>query len=624
MTSSQDRAPRWRATGPSGGYFHSFAFDGQGRTFAGSDDSGGVWASDDDGLTWRLATGDFTNACGWHVAVSPHDSRVVYVADHYGRQPLLASTDRGETWVVRGTELPKEQRRFGCVLVDEANPDRLLVGTGMSDRIGSGIMASDDGGRSWRQLAFDGSNVTELEQVAGVLYAGISGGDERAQPGLFASADGGATWDQITSLPGAVTTMTVDGKSLYVGTPGPTGSLHRSDDGGQTWESLGLTGTVLWDVAVAGDLIVVGSLLGGQGVLHSGDGGQTWTPAQGLESYAVMGMGRNPHTGTVLASTFTNTGVYRSTDDGASFAMSNEGLNATFIVEVASSPTGRVYAAMLGTYEVVPDANVNALTSTDDGGKTWRRTGGVAAHGLTVAADDQGRVLLGTFRQGAWLSEDDGQTFEPIDGLGPDTVVQGMSFGPDGIALASVGTIAEAGTSTRLARSTDGGRNWETAAAGLQANTTAFSDDGHAWAAGNTGVAHSTDGGASWRLLSEQPSRAVLPEPGGSALVGTIDGAVRRLRAGAGGETLAQLVAPDESYGVYAIVRSGDAIYAGVGGAEGDDRQGGMFVSNDDGRTWSEAVDGLFNNHVWGMAVDPAGAVYAGTYAGSVFKLDQS
>jgi hypothetical protein len=624
MTSSQDRRLHWRATGPAGGYFHSFAFDGLGRTFAGSDDSGGVWASDDDGLTWRLATGAFTNACGWHVTVSPHDSRVVYAADHYGRQPLLVSTDRGETWEVRGTELPKEARRFGVVLVDEADPDRLWVGTGMAERVGSGIMASDDGGRTWRQSAFDGNNVTELAQIGSVLYAGISGGDERATPGLFASADGGASWDQVATLPGgAVTTMAVEGKTLYVGAPGAEGSLHRSDDGGHTWESLGLVGTVLWDVAAAGDLLVVGSLLGGQGVLRSHDGGRTWAAAEGLESYPVMGMGRNPHTGTVLASTFTNCGVYRSTDDGATFAPSIEGLNATFIVEVGAG-RGRVFAAMLGTYEVVPDANVNALTVTEDGGQTWRRTGGVAAHGLTVAADDAGRVLLGTFRQGAWLSEDDGESFERIEALGADTVVQGVSFGPDGVALASVGAITDDGMSVRLARSADGGRTWETAAPGLQANTTAFSDDGHAWAAGTTGVAHSADGGASWRLLSEQPSRAVLPEPGGTALVGTVDGAVRRLRAGDGGETLAQLVAPEASFGIYAIVRSGDALFAGVGGAEGDDRLGGMFVSYDDGRTWSAAADGLSNDHVWGMDVDASGAVYAGTYAGSVFRLEQS
>ena len=101
------------------------------------------------------------------------------------------------------------------------------------------------------------------------------------EAGLAISKDYGQTWvhkDSSNGLPiGIVTSVSVSGNSIYVGTYG--GGLAISVDGGNSWRvvnhSNGLYGDkdVIYDVFADGDWIYVASY---QGLSVSSDGGNNW------------------------------------------------------------------------------------------------------------------------------------------------------------------------------------------------------------------------------------------------------------------------------------------------------------------------------------------------------------
>ena len=86
------------------------------------------------------------------------------------------------------------------------------------------------GDNNWIQLD-DGvamGNVNALAIHESRLYAGSSSG-------VFVSEDGGNSWS-LTSLDHAVSTLTVDGDTIYAGVWGK--GVFRSDDAGLTWKSI--------------------------------------------------------------------------------------------------------------------------------------------------------------------------------------------------------------------------------------------------------------------------------------------------------------------------------------------------------------------------------------------------
>jgi photosystem II stability/assembly factor-like uncharacterized protein len=116
---------------------------------------------------------------------------------------------------------------YHALLVDPANPERLLLGTHV------GVYESTDGGASWRFAGLEGKDAMHFaREVGGTVWAA---GHEV----LERSRDGGRTWEEVRpeGLPGldihgfAVSTA-VEGL-VYAAVAGE--GLYRSDDGGATF-----------------------------------------------------------------------------------------------------------------------------------------------------------------------------------------------------------------------------------------------------------------------------------------------------------------------------------------------------------------------------------------------------
>jgi len=257
------------------------------------------------------------------IAIHPNDDNIWYVAVASGG--VWKTNNAGITW----KPLFDDQSVFstGCVTIDPHSPSTVWVGTGENDGgrhlgFGDGVYRSQDGGKSWTNMGLKNSeHVSEIiihpqdpntiwVAAQGPLWS--SGGDR----GLYKSTDGGHTWkktlgnDKWTGVTDIAISAT-NPDHLYAATwdrhrtvaaymgGGPGTGLHRSVDGGDTWHRLtsGLPKTNMGKIGLAispqRDNVLYAAIELDRrtgGVYKSEDNGSTWTK----QSNAVSG-GTGPH-----------------------------------------------------------------------------------------------------------------------------------------------------------------------------------------------------------------------------------------------------------------------------------------------------------------------------------------
>jgi photosystem II stability/assembly factor-like uncharacterized protein len=268
--SSAFRALRWRNIGPfrGGRAVAVTGVTGQPFTYYAGYTGGGVWKTDDAGLSWRnISDGYFKTSSIGAITVAESDPNVVYVGtgEHAVRgqsssfgDGVYKSTDAGKTWVRIGLEKTKQ---ISNIRVHPRNADLVYVAaqgerwTGTPDR---GIYRSSDGGKTW-SLVLKGENATSGASALSmdptnprVLYAAFwdhqrlpwmvrSGGPGS---GIWKSTDGGDTWTRLTEgLPKLMGKIGVDvspanPERVYAIVEAEKGGLYRSDDAGKTWRLL--------------------------------------------------------------------------------------------------------------------------------------------------------------------------------------------------------------------------------------------------------------------------------------------------------------------------------------------------------------------------------------------------
>jgi photosystem II stability/assembly factor-like uncharacterized protein len=225
--------------------------------------SGGVWRSQDGGLTWKCTTDREPFSSAGSIAVAPSDPNVVYVGAGEANirnnvvpgNGIYKSTDGGSTWA----HVWKQDGQIGTMIVHPRNPDiafAAVLGKFSGPNGERGVYRTTDGGKSWTavlkkdadtgasDVGFDPSNpnivfagLWQARRRPWELTSGGPGG------GLHVSRDGGATWKPITGHglpPGpwgkvGVAVAPSDGRRVYAIVEADKGGLFRSDDGGRTW-----------------------------------------------------------------------------------------------------------------------------------------------------------------------------------------------------------------------------------------------------------------------------------------------------------------------------------------------------------------------------------------------------
>jgi photosystem II stability/assembly factor-like uncharacterized protein len=230
---------------------------------------GGVWESDDAGISWRNITdGQLEVGSIGAVAVAPSDPNVIWVgtgsAEPRGNTSpgigVYRSTDEGTTWQHVGL---RAAGQIGRIQVHPGDPDVAYVAA-LGNLFGAneerGVYRTTDGGESWERVLFvsDSTGVVDVAlnpRNPRILYAAawraqrtpwtmISGAMEG---GIYRSKDGGDTWRKLegglpTGLFGkaglAVSPADPDRVWAIIEGGDDKGGVYRSDDGGDTWRRL--------------------------------------------------------------------------------------------------------------------------------------------------------------------------------------------------------------------------------------------------------------------------------------------------------------------------------------------------------------------------------------------------
>ena len=213
---------KWRSIGPfrGGRSVAGTGVVGDTKTYYMGTTGGGLWKTDDMGITWRnISDGYFKAGSVGAIAVAESDPNVVYVGmgehavrgvmTHHG-DGVYKSTDAGKTWKRIGLE---SSQHISRIVIDPKEPNIVLVaaqGALYSPSQQRGVYKSVDGGANWKKVLSvdDKTGAAELSMDINnprILYAAmwehgrlpwkvISGGPGS---GLYKSTDAGETWEKL-------------------------------------------------------------------------------------------------------------------------------------------------------------------------------------------------------------------------------------------------------------------------------------------------------------------------------------------------------------------------------------------------------------------------------------------
>ncbi len=339
------------------------------------------------------------------LAVEPGNPDVIYVGAATGG--LWRSEDGGVTWTPLFDRQPVAS--IGAVTVDPNNPDVIWVGTGEANprnsaSVGNGVYKSVDRGRTWEHLGLEASE--RIHQIvvdprnSQVVYVAALGPawKDGGQRGLYKTTDGGKTWTKV--LGGNERT----GADNIVMDPRNPDKLIVTLWEYRRWP---------WFFKSGGP---------GSGIFITYDGGQTWkrlTEKEGLPKGELGRIGidlarTNPDIVYAIIEA-KRSALYRSDDGGHSWRKVNDRLNLHYrpfyfsLLRVDPTNENRVY---LGQYDV---------KVSEDGGKSFRTLASPNIvhpdhHALVIHPDDPEYLIDGN-DGGVYISRDRGKTWRFVENL---------------------------------------------------------------------------------------------------------------------------------------------------------------------------------------------------------------
>jgi photosystem II stability/assembly factor-like uncharacterized protein len=590
----------------------------------------GLWRSTDGGERWELVYPNPSTVKGVKMnsdhsdeqiladpdplseiaalAVDPSNSKTLYVAAGTKATPaLFISRDYGKSWQKQAS-LPEVPRRL-WVDPHSASDERTVfmagaraiaavshgamrslplpatvsdisMGFGAGPRATiyatseRGIFVSNDAGMSWRKSALPGTGAKvraiatsfHHPETAYVSYNQLKT-DGESWMGVAKTTNSGSDWKLVWKE------SSVAAKNVH--------DAWITERFGPTWGENPLTLTVAQQDANLAYSTDLGR------AMRTTDGGAIWDAVYsrkvndagwtslGLDVTTSYGIHFDPFDAKRQFITYTDIGLFRSEDGGASWTSSTSGvprewMNTTYWVVFDPKVRGRMWSVNSYTHDL-PRPKMwrhnsvlhykGGVCRSDDGGKNWAKSNsGMDETGATHILLDptspvDARVLyVAGYGRGVYKSSDGGRTW----------------------ALKNNGITQEQPFAWRLARSSNGT---------LYVVIARRSEDGSLANAGDGALYRSADGAEHWERVS-------LPEgtngPNGLA------------------------VDPDSPDRLYL------AAWARAAGEHGDG--GGIFLSENGGNSWRQVLDR--DRHIYDVTIDPqdANVLYAAGFESSAWR----
>lgn len=382
----------------------------------------GLWKTFDSGVTWKPVTSLRTvvNA----ISIHPAKPERVVIGTKYGG--VMVSEDGGNSF--RYSNYGFVNRHVSVLLDDRRVSGRIYAAT-LFNGFDAGLYRSDDGGNTWKVTGrgLEAQDIYSLLQsVDGrVFYAGTNAG-------LFKSTDQCETWTRVGSASATKLTVKkvvrrslaapvasgsirdrVTDMTYYSEDPKTRSILIASWDGLFKMPETGLHAGKLIPVQITnyrGRVLAVGAhpeqpqhIYAGttKGLFHSHDGGKTWTVLHiGSEEKepVVQVVAISPHDPELLM-VGTQNGCYISRDGGKSWQRRGKGIpyGEPMAIHFSSSDPNRI---------VVGDFRTGGVYVSSDRGETFTRVdSGLSSDRIRSARFANGRLLLGSFSGGIYLSE---------------------------------------------------------------------------------------------------------------------------------------------------------------------------------------------------------------------------
>jgi len=365
------------------------------------------------------------------LGADPNDSRHIYLGTSDGH--LFGSRDAGNHWLLLGRVGPHRDAVVTAILVDPRDSRVLYASTWTQDPgAGGGVFRSNDGGHTWQAAGLLAQAVRALAQAPSdpdVLVAGTL-------DGVYRTRNGGKNWERI-SPEGHEEIRNLDSVAIDPHNPDIiyVGTFHlpwKTSDGGRRWTPIheGMIDdsdvmSILVDRAHPHRLYASAC----SGIYRSENGGAVWKKIQGIPFSArrTHVIRQDPHhAATVYAAT--TEGLWKTTNAGASWQRMTP---RDWVITSLAVPGEIPNRLVIGT------ERLGALVS-DDGGQHFRAANDGFFHRQIVAlALDRERpervlAVLANAPEPILATEDGGQTWAP---LGPGLSAQGLRrvyASPDG------------------------------------------------------------------------------------------------------------------------------------------------------------------------------------------------
>lgn len=237
-------------------------------TFYMGTTGGGVWKTEDYGITWKnISDGFFKSPSIGAIKVHQEDPKIIYVgtgSDGIRSNVIVGdgvykSENAGKTWTHIGLE---KAGQIGAVEIHPSDPNIVFVaaqGDPFQPNTDRGVYRTTDGGKSWKKVLYHSDSVgaVDIEFAPNnpkIIYAAmwrnerkpwtiISGANKIG--GIYKSIDGGDTWNKLSKgLPQGLigkidlAVSPADPNRLYalIEAPKEERGVYRSDDQGESFK----------------------------------------------------------------------------------------------------------------------------------------------------------------------------------------------------------------------------------------------------------------------------------------------------------------------------------------------------------------------------------------------------
>lgn len=403
------RANTWHFTPTTNAFGYRVVFDPNDATIVWAAVEDGLYKSTNSGDTFTMFRAGYTDM----VAIDPADSRHMLMMTGGA---LEQTVDSGMNWVSDVRTQPLGNVWVTDAVFDPQGTGRLVVSSE------AGVFTAPDTALSWSRLdtTVSAQHVYGVAEVGAMRYVGTS-------MGLFVSEANGPWQLRADTL--AQSAIVHD---VALGTTNPDrvyvagDMLARSNDRAQNFSVLlPSSQTDGWTFRAATER--AGRLFSGSyaRLAYSDDDGASWTGVLlGGVDHVVFAILARTGTQDVVAAT--DAGIFWSTNNGASFTVSNGGLaDTTNLRAVTETPDGSLVLA--GT--------LDGVWAKPNSGAMWTRAG-LGGNTIRDLIKTPSAVVAATY-DGVFITKDNGVTWTEIPGLA-DRWPRTVAVGPNNTIL--VGT----------------------------------------------------------------------------------------------------------------------------------------------------------------------------------------